>query len=81
MSHGHFKKVCKECDTVIAQCRCMREKTIIEVTCDKCKAAVVEPIPNTKQQLREALAREIYLRHQLTQLNERIKILEKNNER
>lgn len=38
-------------------------------------------IPSTKQQLREALAREVYLRYQLTQLNDRINELEKNNER
>lgn len=38
-------------------------------------------MPDTKQQLREALAREAYLRAQLTQLNDRIKELEKNNER
>ena len=35
--HGHFKEVCKECDTIINQCRCMNEKTIIESTCDACK--------------------------------------------
>jgi hypothetical protein len=35
-AHGHFKEVCK-CGTVIAQCRCMSEKTLIEGTCDACK--------------------------------------------
>lgn len=35
---------------------------------------------STKQQLREALAREVYLRYQLAQLNEQIKELENNNE-
>lgn len=82
MSHGHYKKVCKECDTIISQCRCRDEKTVIEVTCDKCKMAAFDIVaPNTKQQLREALAKEVYLRYQITQLNERIEALEKNNER
>lgn len=79
--HGHYKEVCKECDIIVSQCRCMSEKTIIKVTCDKCKAADFDIVPNIKQQLREALAREVYLRHQLAQLNEEIKGLEKNNER
>lgn len=38
-------------------------------------------LPGIKQQLREALAKEVYLRYQLAQLNDRIKELEKNNER
>lgn len=77
MSHGHYKKVCKDCGTIISQCRCMKEKTIIEATCDKCKAAALDIVPSTKQQLREALAREVYLQHQVTQLTKHIEELEK----
>ena len=34
--HGHFKVVCKNCDKVIKQCRCMNEKVTGYELCDKC---------------------------------------------
>ncbi len=76
---GHFKEICKECGDVIKQCRCPGEKTVIESTCDSCKASVTL-VPDTKQQLREALARETYLNGQIKQLTQRIEQLEKSNE-
>jgi hypothetical protein len=57
------------------------DKVITYDTCDKCKAIIaagVTLIPDTKQQLREALAREAYLKAQIKQLTDE---LEKNNER
>ena len=77
---GHFKEICKECGIVIKQCRCPGEKTVIESTCDSC-AGTVTLLPDTKQQLREALAREVYLNTQITQLTQRIEQLEKSNEK
>ncbi len=35
---GHFKTICKKCDIVIMQCRCMSETKVIKYdTCDKCE--------------------------------------------
>lgn len=35
---NHGKIVCKECGTVIAQCRCMScDKTVTESICEECK--------------------------------------------
>jgi len=38
MSHsGHFKQVCKECGTVVSQCRCPAlDKRVDMVVCDVC---------------------------------------------
>ena len=36
MSHGHFKKVCRKCGAVIAQCRCIGPKTVEYGICEKC---------------------------------------------
>lgn len=40
MSHGHYQILCKECDTVIEQCRCPAwgsgKATTYEI-CEKCK--------------------------------------------
>lgn len=83
MTHSHVQVRCNECDTVIRQCRCMSSNKVTSYeTCEECKIAVFNAIvPDTKQQLREALAREVYLRSQLAQLSKQIKELEKNNER
>lgn len=38
MAHGHSRTVCKECDKIISQCRCMsKDKTTTYDTCDACK--------------------------------------------
>lgn len=35
---SHFKKICKVCNRVIAQCRCMScDKTIEYDVCDRCR--------------------------------------------
>ena len=82
MSHTHKKVLCIECGAVIGQCRCMsNDKTISYETCNKCEAEIAEGItlvPDTKQQLRESLAREAYLKAQIKQLTDE---LEKYNER
>lgn len=37
----HFQKVCRNCGTVVVQCRCMdSNKAIIYCTCDKCKKEI-----------------------------------------
>ena len=34
----HFKDVCKECGTVVRQCRCFNaSKSVTLVVCDECK--------------------------------------------
>ena len=34
---SHYKKVCKYCNIIIAQCRCIsRDKKIIKIVCVKC---------------------------------------------
>ena len=78
MAHGHQRVLCKECDTVITQCRCMSRDKITEYsTCDKCKIAIAEGaitmLPDIKQQLRESLAREAYLKGQLKQLQQQLR--------
>ena len=36
--NNHYIKKCKECGTVVSQCRCYdKNKPIILVICDKCK--------------------------------------------
>jgi len=82
MAHGHKKTLCIECGTVIGQCRCMAEdKTITYEICNKCKAEDegVTMIPSEKQLLREAIAREVYLRSQIKQLEEKVQQLEKED--
>lgn len=83
MSHVHSITRCDKCDIVISQCRCMRQdKLITYETCDTCKlAASTTTVPNIRQELREAKAREVYLRYQLSQLTLQIEELEKNDER
>jgi len=47
MSHGHYQVLCKECDTVITQCRCPgwgKPKTTTYETCQQCKDAVFEKL-------------------------------------
>lgn len=82
MSHTHRKTLCIECGAVIGQCRCMsNDKAISYETCNKCIAESGGKLTTNlseKQQLREALARETYLKAQIKQLTEE---LEKNNER
>lgn len=40
---SHFKKICKKCNTVIAQCRCMDCNKVIEYgVCEKCKDIAVD---------------------------------------
>lgn len=79
----HHITLCKECGTVIGQCRCPSPNKVTNYdTCTNCKAAVFDTVtPSDKQLLREAKAREIYLRHQLSELHTQIEELEKNNER
>ncbi len=81
MAHGHRKTLCIECDAVINQCRCMSpDKTITYDTCTNCKAAAFDIVtPSERQLLREAKAREIYLRHQISELEEQVQQLEKEN--
>ena len=38
MSHG--RTVCKLCETVLQQCRCMEHTDVTEVVCDKCEKIV-----------------------------------------
>ena len=82
MSHTHKKVLCIECGAVIGQCRCMsNDKTISYETCNKCIAESGGKLTaqlNEKQRLREALAREVYLKAQIKQLTSQ---LEKDNER
>ena len=41
MSHGHSKTVCRRCDLIITQCRCMsKDKTVKHDLCRKCKDEV-----------------------------------------
>ena len=85
MAHTHRQTLCIECGTVIGQCRCMsNDKTITYETCNKCIAesgGKLTTVPTEKQQLREALAREVYLKAQIRQQMEQLKELEKDNER
>jgi len=85
MSHTHRQTLCIECGAVIGQCRCMsNDKSITYDTCNKCKAeagGAIKVIPSDKQQLREAMAREAYLKSQIKQLTQKIEELEKDNER
>lgn len=38
MSHNHRIIKCRECDTVIGQCRCMKvDKMVVYELCNKCK--------------------------------------------
>jgi len=40
---GHYKTICKECGTIISQCRCMAcDKTIIYDTCNECLDKLVK---------------------------------------
>lgn len=42
---SHYKKLCKECDTIIDQCRCMfGDKEIRYGTCNDCKCNKSEAI-------------------------------------
>lgn len=35
--HGHFITICRKCNTVISQCRCVsNDKTIKNGLCNKC---------------------------------------------
>jgi shikimate kinase len=57
-------------------------KTITYETCNKCIAesgGALNTALNEKQQLREAAAREVYLKAQIKQLAERVQQLEKEN--
>ncbi len=39
---GHFIMKCKECDKVIAQCRCPdKNKLVVYDTCDECKGSTM----------------------------------------
>ena len=78
---AHYITKCKECDTVISQCRCPSLNKVTNYdTCTNCKAAAFDIVtPSEQQLLREAQAREIYLRHQISQLHTRIEELEKKN--
>ena len=80
---GHYITKCKECDTVIGQCRCPSLNKVTKYdTCTDCKAAASDIVlPSNEQLLREAEDREIFLRHQISELNTQIDQLEKNNER
>ena len=48
---GHFKRECKECGRIVAQCRCPGPKSTEYVTCDECKKKVFEELSdgNTKR--------------------------------
>lgn len=36
--HGHFKEVCTECGTIVAQCRCLHPwKYVKKTICSECK--------------------------------------------
>ena len=37
MSHGHYKKVCRKCKTIISQCRCADSgKSVTYGICEEC---------------------------------------------
>lgn len=38
MSTDHFIMKCRECKTILAQCRCIGKKEIKWSLCEKCKA-------------------------------------------
>jgi hypothetical protein len=78
---AHFITKCKECDTVINQCRCPSLNKVTKYdTCTNCKAAAFDIVtPGERQLLREAKAREIYLRHQISKLEEQVQQLENKN--
>ena len=50
---GHFKQLCRQCGTLMAQCRCPApEKTITYGVCETCKGKPWGPMdPNSQHQL------------------------------